>query len=590
MLMKKQLRLLLAGLFVMMASGVSAKDITFLPSEFTAVESADYSLTKDGVTMTVTSSTVTDSQFRIFKSQTITFKATGDNLTKIVFTCTANGTAKYGPGNFAATNGYTFEADGKVGTWTGNASTLTLTAEAAQVRATQIVVTVGEGGGGGETPDPQPEDPNKAGSVNNPYTVAQAQEVLAALAPNVKSDEVYAKGKISKIDEVETVQYGNATFYISDTGSEDGQLEVFRCVFLEKSKFTAADQIKVGDEVIICGQLVNYRSTKAAETDPVTPEFTQGCYIYSLNGKTKAEGGEQPEPQVTKISVAEALTAINALADGAKSENSFIVKGYIVGTPEFQRKDDGTLYGNVNCTIADEKGGTATLTIFRAKNYENANFDEETISSLKEGDLVEFQGLLQKYVKGDVTTPELVSGYLISVNGSGEAPEQPETVITVAEALTAINALADGAKSADEYVVKGYVVGAPDFQRKADGSLYGNVNCTIADEKGGTATLTVFRAKNFENANFDEETISSLKEGDLVEFKGLLQKYVKEDVTTPELVSGYLVSINGKDAASVKALKLDQNTNAPAYNLSGQQVSGSYRGLVIKNGRKFMVK
>jgi len=27
----------------------------------------------------------------------------------------------------------------------------------------------------------------------------------------------------------------------------------------------------VGDEVIICGQLVNYRSTKAAETDPVTP-------------------------------------------------------------------------------------------------------------------------------------------------------------------------------------------------------------------------------------------------------------------------------------------------------------------------------
>ena len=589
MLMKKQLRLLLAGLFVLLASGVSAKDITFLPSEFTAATSSDYSLTKDGVTMTVTSSTVTESEFRIFKSQTITFKATGDNLTKIVFTCTANGTAKYGPGNFAATSGYTFEADGKEGTWTGNASTLTLTAEAAQVRATQIVVTVGEGGGGGETPDPQP-DPNKAGSVNNPYTVAQAQEVLAALAPNVKSDEVYAKGKISKIDEVETVQYGNATFYISDTGSEDGQLEVFRCVFLEKSKFTATDQIKVGDEVIICGQLVNYRSTKAAETDPVTPEFTQGCYIYSLNGKTKAEGGEQPEPQVTKISVAEALTAINALADGAKSENSFIVKGYIVGTPEFQRKDDGSLYGNVNCTIADEKGGTATLTIFRAKNYENANFDEETISSLKEGDLVEFQGLLQKYVKGDVTTPELVSGYLISVNGSGEAPEQPETAITVADALTAISALADGAKSADEYVVKGYVVGAPDFQRKADGSLYGNVNCTIADEKGGTATLTVFRAKNFENANFDEETISSLKEGDLVEFKGLLQKYVKEDVTTPELVSGYLVSINGKDAASVNAVKLDQNTNAPAYNLSGQQVSGSYRGLVIKNGRKFMVK
>lgn len=143
--MKNQLCLFLAGLFVMMASRVSAKEITFLPSEFTPVESYDYSLTKDGVTMTVTSSTVTDSQFRIFKSQSITFTSTSAPLIKIVFTCTANGTAKYGPDNFAATDGYTFEADGKVGTWTGFASTLTLTADAAQVRATQIVVTLGIG-------------------------------------------------------------------------------------------------------------------------------------------------------------------------------------------------------------------------------------------------------------------------------------------------------------------------------------------------------------------------------------------------------------------------------------------------------------
>lgn len=458
--MKKTLRVLFAGLFVLMASGVSAKDITFLPGEFTPAESSDYSLTKDGVTMSVVASTVTDSQFRIFKGKTITFTATGDNLTKIVFTCTANGTAKYGPGNFAATDGYTFEAEGKTGTWTGNATTLTLTAEAAQVRATEIVVTVGEGGG--DTPTPQPDDPNKPGSLNNPYTVAQAQALLATLAPNVKSDQIYAKGKISKIDEVETEQYGNATFYISDTGSEDGQLEVFRCVFLEKEKFTATDQIKVGDEVIICGQLVNYRSSKAAETDPVTPEFTQGCYIYSLNGKTKGDDQPTPEPTVTEVSVAKALDIISALSDGAKTESNYIVKGYIVGAPDFQRNSEGALFGNVNCTIADEQGGATTLTIFRAKNFDNQNFDEETISSLKEGDLVEFQGLLQKYVKGDATTPELVSGHLISVNG--------------------------------------------------------------------------------------------------------------------------------KDAASVTAVKLGLDANAPAYNLSGQQVSGSYRGLVIKNGRKFMVK
>ena len=496
-----------------------------------------------------------------------TFTVSGKGIKKIEFTGHAT--------NFNLSTA-TGTLDGK--TWTGEADEVVFTV-AKNTQINKLVIN-----GDGETPT------TDKGTQENPYTVAQAQELLATLAPNVKSDVVYAKGKISKIDEVETVQYGNATFYISDTGSEEGQLEVFRCVFLEKSKFTATDQIKVGDEVIICGQLVNYRSSKAAETDPVTPEFTQGCYIYSLNGKTKAEGGETPEPQVTKISVAEALTAINALADGAKSESSYIVKGYIVGTPEFQRKADGTLYGNANFTIADEKGGSVTLTIFRAKNLENVNFDEETISTLKEGDLVEVQGLLQKYVKEDVTTPELVSCYLISVS-SGEGPVVPEpTAISVADALAAIDALSDGAKSSDEYIVKGYIVGAPDFQRKADGSLYGNVNCTIADEKGGATTLTIFRAKNFENVNFDEETISLLKEGDLVEFKGLLQKYVKNDVTTPELVSCYLISVNGKDAASVKALKLDQDANAPAYNLGGQQVSTGYRGLIIRNGRKFINK
>ena len=583
--MKKQLRLLLAGLFVMLASGVSAKDITFLPSEFTAIESADYSLTKDGVTMTVTASTVTSDQFRIFKSQSITFKSTGDNLTKIVFTCMANGTAKYGPGNFAAIDGYTFEAAGKLGTWTGNASTLTLTAEVAQVRATQIVVTVGEGGGETppDTPDPDPTLTGK-GTLESPYTIADAITVTGKLAQGETSTaDYYIKGKISSIKYTFNAQYGTATFNISDDGQASNEFTIYGTYYLEnKSWVDGNTQVAVGDEVIVCGKITNYNGT--LET------ANKQNYIYSLNGKTKNEGGETPEPQVTEVNVAKALEIINALADGAKSEDSYIVKGYIVGTPDFQHKADGTLYGNANFEIADEKGGTVTLTIFRAKNFENASFDEETISSLKEGDLVEVQGQLQKYVKDDVTTPELVSCYLISVNGKGEVPEVPETAITVADALTAINALADGAKSSDEYIVKGYIVGAPDFQRKADGTLYGNANFTIADEKGGATTLTIFRAKNFENASFDEETISTLKEGDLVEVKGLLQKYVKDDVTTPELVSCYLISVNGKDAASVKALKLDQDANAPAYNLGGQKVSSSYRGLIIRNGKKFINK
>ena len=83
----------------------------------------------------------TEGQFRIYKSQTITFS--GAKLRKIVFTCTANGTTKQGPGCFGAgaPEGYTFEADGKVGTWEGEAEELVFTTTDNQVRAVSIVVT-----------------------------------------------------------------------------------------------------------------------------------------------------------------------------------------------------------------------------------------------------------------------------------------------------------------------------------------------------------------------------------------------------------------------------------------------------------------
>ena len=103
-------------------------------------------------------------------------------------------------------------------------------------------------------------------------------------------------------------------------------------------------------------------------------------------------------------------------------------------------------------------------------------------------------------------------------------------------------------------------------------------------------TITVFRAKSYENQNFTEETISTLKEGDEVVFEGELQKYVKNGVTTPEIKNCYLISINGKDAASVKAVRTDLDANAPAYNVGGQKVSDNYRGLVIQNGRKYINK
>lgn len=165
----------------------------------------------------------------------------------------------------------------------------------------------------------------------------------------------------------------------------------------------------------------------------------------------------------------------------------------------------------------------------------------------------------------------------------------PTQDVTVAEALAVIEGLADGATTDQTYNVTGYAQGL-DFQRNGEGALYGNVNFVMVDEQGmGVPELTVYRCKNIGNVAFTEETISDLKEGDKVVVYGQLQKYKSGETITPEIKNCYLVAINPTTGINnVTATKL--NVNAPMYNLAGQKVNNNYKGVVIQNGKRFIVK
>lgn len=118
------------------------------------------------------------------------------------------------------------------------------------------------------------------GTAEKPYTVADA---LALLADGQTPTGVYVKGIVSQVDEVST-QHGNATYWISDDGTTDNQMEAYRGKYLENANFTSEDQIQVGDEVVVTGNIVLYGNDKI-------PEFSQGNYLYSLTRNT---------PEVTK--------------------------------------------------------------------------------------------------------------------------------------------------------------------------------------------------------------------------------------------------------------------------------------------------
>lgn len=120
----------------------NAAEITFKPSETAWSSTAGaQSVTKDGVTIASTKGLGNATQYRAYKGETFTVSAVGENIQRIVVTCTADGTAQYGPGCFTNPTSGTYTYEAKVGTWVGSATSVTLTASLNQVRMTEIVVT-----------------------------------------------------------------------------------------------------------------------------------------------------------------------------------------------------------------------------------------------------------------------------------------------------------------------------------------------------------------------------------------------------------------------------------------------------------------
>ena len=114
-------------------------------------------------------------------------------------------------------------------------------------------------------------DPNAPGSESNPYTVAQAR---AAIDAGTGVTGVYATGIVSKIVTAYNSQYGNITYDISVDGSETAdQLRAYRGFSYDGEWFTSADDIQVGDVVVVKGNLTKYNSTY---------EFAEGNQLVSL--------------------------------------------------------------------------------------------------------------------------------------------------------------------------------------------------------------------------------------------------------------------------------------------------------------------
>ncbi len=293
-------------------------------------------------------------------------------------------------------------------------------------------------------------------------------------------------------------------------------------------------------------------------------------------GENQGSGNDYSYP-INATSATLTITFSNTLSSNARFDNVKLFQGE-------GKKVAGLSWGTSARTVTID----ANDNVFPTLSNEN-NLPVTYASSVDSVATIDAEGVITLLAAGKTEISASFEGndeyeastvkYTLTVKPA-PAPTQD---VTVAEALAIIAGLEDNATTDQTYNVTGYVVGEPDFQRKDDQTLYGNVNFTMADAANGTELLTVYRAKNIGNENFTEETISTLKEGDKVVVFGKLQKYGSGDSYTPELKNCYLLSINGETL--VKGIAAEQESQA-VFDLSGRRVEKAQKGIYIVNGKK----
>ncbi|MCF0199704.1 MAG: carbohydrate binding domain-containing protein, partial [Bacteroidaceae bacterium] len=206
--------------------------------------------------------------------------------------------------------------------------------------------------------------------------------------------------------------YGNTTFYLAD--EEGGQtFYVFRALGLGNQKCTDANAYKVGDEVVVCGKVVNYKGN--------TPETVQNkAYIYSINGKT--DSGTDPVTPGDVKGDGSAADPFNIAAAIAKCQETgetatadvYYVKGIVSRLSS----------SYANTFWISEDGNAANEVEF----YNGVGIDGATLQTgdVGVGDEVVVRGKLVNY-KGN--TPELEKGCEI-VSIKKNANPTPDVEVT----------------------------------------------------------------------------------------------------------------------------------------------------------------
>ena len=587
--MKQILRYSLVALLAMVVGQVYAGTIVF--GELGLENAVQYADPFDGGDFTVTFGGggnngkyyTTGSAIRVYGGGTMTIAAKSGTLTKLVITY--DGANK--PTDGTVVDGGTYDAE--TGEWTGSAASVVFTRPtgSGHWRVQKIEATVD----GSTISVLPPKFSIAGGSFYEPVTVALSCETEGARI-------------------LYTIPAGQDPEYTDD--------ENYSGVFYDGTPLTISRTTTIKAMAVKNGQ---------------TSSIVGATYTIV---------------ELDETSVASALELVNGLADGATSADVYKVKGFVISVTEIN-----TQFGNATFVIADSKDATTGLTVFRVNGPHNESITDGEI--IKVSDQVAVLGKLKKYVKDEVVTPEVVDGYIFSIN----EPTPTTDTWTVAGTLPLVNKSWDPSdESADMTTTDGVIFTyvKEDITLEKDtnyefkvvknhawGEEYPSSNYVVnVNETGKYKATITFNANTKEVACVTEKTgsagpvthtwgvvgtlvggwdddVEMTKDADGL-YKAVVENVAKGDyefkvradhawdISYP---GGDNYKLNVAQDASTVTVTFNEETkavdanvsaatgintakvvelNGAVYNVAGQMVTSSYKGLVIKNGKKMIQK
>ena len=195
-----------------------------------------------------------------------------------------------------------------------------------------------------------------ANTQETAYTVAEAKAIIDANPAELKTTEVYVKGKVSEIVTVWSEQYGNISFNVSADGEATGNQFQFYRNFKGANKApwaSATDVPGVGEDVIGFGKLTKHNTTY---------EFAEGNYIVSRSRDIK----------ISDVGYATACVPFDATVSGDVTAYYVSVEdGNLVKTPIAA---DEHIVGETGVLLKSNNGGEATAT------FTTVELDEDKVA------------------------------------------------------------------------------------------------------------------------------------------------------------------------------------------------------------------